>query len=74
MAMRNLRHTPVRRDTPQSTTDQEQEGIVVWDYKGIVVVWPDGHGSRFSWAVLRQVCPCPVCREQRVEHELRPKD
>lgn len=37
------------------------EGIVVGDHKGIVVLWPDGHRSRFSWSLLRSVCPCADC-------------
>lgn len=38
-----------------------QEGIVVGDHKGIVVLWPDGHRSRFFWSLLRSVCPCADC-------------
>ncbi len=43
----------------------EQEGIIVWDKKGIVVVWPDGHRTRLPWAAIRQACQCAQCREQR---------
>jgi DUF971 family protein len=60
-------------DTPQlwgtansvhhSGTDQE--GLVIWDQKGVVVVWPDGHRSRLPWTALRAACQCPECHAQR---------
>ena len=43
----------------------EREGIVVWDQNGLVVLWPDGHCSRFSWSMLRQACHCAECRKLR---------
>lgn len=46
-------------------TTMNGDGMLVWDYKGVVVVWPDGHRSRLSWAVLRAVCQCVECRQQR---------
>jgi DUF971 family protein len=46
-------------------TETEQDGIVVWDRKGVVVVWPDGHRSRVPWAALRAACQCAECRAQR---------
>lgn len=46
---------------------KEADGIVVWDHNGVVVVWPDGHRSRFSWTGLRQVCRCAECQQQQ-EH------
>ena len=52
--------------------EREPDGVVVWDQKGIVVVWADDHRSRFSWDVLRHNCPCSDCREQAAKHELAP--
>ena len=54
----------------QDQNEQEREGIVVWDQNGVVVLWPDGHCSRFSWEMLRQSCQCAECQtrqEQLVE-------
>jgi DUF971 family protein len=48
---------------------REPAGFVVWDQRGLVVVWPDHHRSRFSWEALRQVCLCAECRGQRAEQE-----
>lgn len=44
---------------------KEDEGIVVWDQRGIVVVWPDGHRTRLLWEAIRQACQCADCHAQR---------
>ncbi len=49
--------------------DTKREGIVVWDQNGLVVVWPDGHCSRFSWTALRQGCPCSECHPCQTQDE-----
>ena len=62
-------HTLPRGNFLQGTNGSEQEGIVVWDQKGLVVLWPDGHCSRFFWNALRQTCPCDKCQKQCGEAE-----
>ena len=46
----------------------DSEGLLIWDQKGIVIVWSDGHRSRLPWASLRAACPCVECRKRRVDH------
>lgn len=41
--------------------ETKREGIVVWDQRGLVVVWPDGHSSRFSWETLQHISRCTEC-------------
>lgn len=41
-----------------------QDGIIVWDQKGVVIMWQDGHRSRFSWQALRGNCTCADCQSQ----------
>jgi len=41
--------------------EKEREGIVVWDQRGVVVMWPDGHASRFSWETLQHLRLCAEC-------------
>jgi DUF971 family protein len=45
--------------------DTRREGILVWDQKGIVIMWADGHRSRFSWTALRSACACNDCQQQQ---------
>jgi hypothetical protein len=55
-----------RRSVPEYR--EEHDGIVMWDRRGIVVVWTDGHRTYLPWAVLRAACQCRECRvEDRVE-------
>ena len=43
------------------TKEKKREGIVVWDQHGLVVVWPEGHSSRFSWETLQHISCCTEC-------------
>jgi DUF971 family protein len=65
--------TAVQEDYSPGGKEPEREGIVVWDQKGLVVLWPDGHCSRFPWDALRRACPCAECRAQREEQQTAPK-
>lgn len=44
------------------------DGIIVWDQKGVVIMWQDGHRSRFSWQALRGNCTCTECQSQSLAH------
>lgn len=59
------------KTTPQK--GQEQDGFVVWDQQGLVVVWPDKHCSRFSWEALRHICLCAECQKQRAGQKTLPE-
>jgi DUF971 family protein len=56
-----------QQESPVPNTTPNEEGMLVWDQKGVVVAWPDGHCSRLPWAVLRAVCQCAECCQQREE-------
>jgi hypothetical protein len=43
---------------------KERDGVVVWDQRGLVVLWPDGYSSRFSWDTLRHLSLCLDCQTQ----------
>jgi hypothetical protein len=40
------------------------EGLVVWDQRGVVVRWPNGEASHFSWETLRQLSRCDACLQR----------
>lgn len=39
--------------------------------QGMLVEWPDGHQSRFSFESLRAACPCAACRDQNQRRDPR---
>ncbi len=39
--------------------------------KGPTVVWPDGERSAFALPLLRSMCPCAKCKEERAEKAAR---
>ena len=70
-----VEHSQSHELSRQDQQVNEREGLVVWDQKGLVVLWPDGHCCRFSWELLRQFCQCAEClkkREQSPEQCERP--
>lgn len=60
----------VQSFSQQSHKKKEREGIVVWDQKGLVVLWPDGHCSHFAWEMLRQACQCLECQKRKKKAEV----
>lgn len=46
-----------------------QEGVIVWDHKGVVIMWPEGHSSRFAWSMLRSLCTCAECQGNTVQEK-----
>lgn len=35
--------------------------------EGVEIDWKDGHRSRYTFAYLRDECPCATCRERRAQ-------
>ena len=50
---------PVEAVTPQKVRVQKTEGT------GVEIDWRDGHRSRWTFAWLREACPCATCHEAR---------
>jgi len=53
---RELSHNAIQ---PQHIRVNQTEGT------GIEIDWKDGHASRWSFAWLRDACPCATCVEER---------
>jgi len=45
--------------TPQKVRVKKSEGT------GVEIDWKDGHASAWSFAWLRNACPCATCNEER---------
>ncbi len=41
-----------------------QKIVVNKEEKVMIIVWDDGHESRYPFRLLRERCPCAECREE----------
>jgi len=59
---------PLRPDavTPKKVRVMKTEGT------GVAIDWRDGHHSAWSFAWLRNACPCATCHEERESSGRRP--
>lgn len=39
--------------------------VLLTSGEGVTIEWRDSHQSRYSFAYLREKCPCATCREHR---------
>ena len=52
--------------TPAKVRVKKTEGT------GVEIDWSDGHRSTWTFALLRNACPCATCHEERERLGLRP--
>ena len=59
---------PLSRDavTPQKVR------VLITEGKGLEIDWSDGHKSAWSFAWLREACPCATCIDQRTQESRKP--
>lgn len=36
---------------------------------GVDIVWADGHRSHYDFALLREMCPCSMCNDERAKKQ-----
>ena len=46
--------------------------VLLTEGKGLEIDWKDGHRSAWSFAWLREACPCATCIEQRAQEGRKP--
>jgi DUF971 family protein len=69
-----MRKMHAERPDPLSRIKAGQEGIIVWDHKGVVIMWSEGHSSRFSWSTLRSLCACAECQRDVTQTPIKKRD
>lgn len=53
------------RPLPRIAITPEKVRVLLTEGKGLEIDWVDGHRSAWSFAWLRDACPCATCVEER---------
>jgi DUF971 family protein len=53
------------RPLPRLAMTPEKVRVLLTEGKGLEIDWADGHKSAWSFAWLREACPCATCIDQR---------
>ena len=53
------------RPLPRISVTPEKVRVLITEGKGMEIDWADGHRSAWSFAWLREACPCATCVEER---------
>jgi len=51
--------------TPTTATDPKSVKVNITAGTGIDIDWKDGHSSHYTFAYLRDACPCAMCNDER---------
>ena len=60
------------RDLPRAATDPLHVRVRKSEGTGMEIDWKDGHASQWSFAWLRDACPCASCNEEREQEHRQP--
>jgi len=59
------RENEENRPLPRIAITPEKVRVLLSEGKGLEIDWTDGHRSAWSFAWLREACPCATCVEER---------
>ena len=66
------RESEAERKLPRIAVTPEKVRVLLTEVKGLEIDWADGHKSAWSFAWLREACPCATCVEQRTLEGRKP--
>ncbi|MGA3263851.1 MAG: DUF971 domain-containing protein [Terracidiphilus sp.] len=66
------RETEADRKLPRIAVTPEKVRVLLTEGKGLEIDWVDGHKSAWSFAWLREACPCATCAEERKAEGRKP--
>jgi len=62
----------VNRPLPKIAITPAKVRVLLTEGKGLEIDWVDGHRSAWSFAWLRDACPCATCNEERNQQGRKP--
>jgi len=60
------------RPLPRIAVTPGKVRVLLSEGKGLEIDWADGHKSAWSFAWLRQACPCATCNDERAREGRKP--
>src|ERR1700683_5600506 len=66
------RETEDNRPLARVAVTPEKVRVLLSEGKGLEIDWADGHKSAWSFAWLREACPCATCVDQRNQEGRKP--
>ncbi|MGA8869104.1 MAG: gamma-butyrobetaine hydroxylase-like domain-containing protein [Candidatus Sulfotelmatobacter sp.] len=69
-AILDFMQSPLQTPTPAS--DPKSVKVNLTTGTGVDIEWKDGHLSHYSFAYLRNACPCAMCEDERARAGLLP--
>jgi len=60
------------RPLPRIAITPDKVRVLLTEGKGLEIDWVDGHRSAWSFAWLREACPCATCVEERKAEGRKP--
>lgn len=71
-AEEKAREAEAERTLPRIAVTPEKVRVLLTEGKGLEIDWADGHRSAWTFAWLRNACPCATCNEERNQQGLKP--
>lgn len=59
------KQSAMERDLPRTATEPAKVRVHKTEGTGMEIEWRDGHTSSWTFAWLRDACPCATCHEER---------
>lgn len=66
------REQQAERQLPRIAITPEKVRVLITEGKGLEIDWADGHRSAWSFAWLRDACPCATCNDERNQQGRKP--
>ena len=67
-----FRSAQENRPLPRESVTPQKVRVLITEGKGLEIDWADGHKSAWTFAFLREACPCATCIEQRTNEGRKP--